>query len=97
MINGWLNLPWFLWAGISLCIAMIWIYIWPRKAVTSNMGFRYLILRWGHALTWVFLAVSFFLRGIGPDLNGGSSFFALAGGLMYLLFMLMTFFPSLRG
>lgn len=91
MIQGWLNLPWFLWAGLALIIAVIGVYVWPRNTVTTTTGFRYFIVRWGHTLTWFFLAISLTLRGIGPDLNGGSSFFALAGGVTYLLFMIMTF------
>ena len=91
MITGFLNLPYFAWTAIALVIAGIFVYIWLHKAVTVTTGFRYLVIRWGHALTWVLLAISFLLRGIGPDLNGGSSFFALAGGLVYLLFMMMTF------
>ena len=91
MIRGFLNLPYFAWSALALIVAVIFVYIWPHKAVTATTGFRYFVIRWGHALTWLFLAISFCLRGISPDLNGGSSFFAMAGGVMYLLFMLMTF------
>ncbi len=91
MKNDFLNIPYFAWTAIALVIAAIFAYIWPGKAVTATTGLRYFIIRWGHALTWLLLAVSFFLRGFGPELNGGSSFFAFAGGLMYLLFMVMTF------
>jgi len=91
MITGFLNIPYFAWALIALVVAGIFVYIWPRKKVTVSTSFRYFLIRWGLGLTWLLLAVSFLLRGIGPDLNGGSSFFALAGGVMYLLFMVMTF------
>jgi len=91
MIKGFLNIPYFVWTAIALIIAGIFVYVYPHKAVTVTTGFHYFVIRWGHALTWILLAVSFFMRGIGPDLNGGSSFFALAGGMMYLLFMVMTF------
>ena len=91
MIKGFLNLPWFLWAGIALGVAVIFAFVWPHKDVTITAGFRFFIIRWGHALTWFLLAASFLLRGVGPDLNGVSSFFALAGGVMYLLFIVMTF------
>jgi len=91
MIKGFLNLPWFLWAVLALLLAVVWVYAGPHTKMTAAPGFRYFIIRWGHVLTWLFLAISFFLRGIGPDLNGGASFFALAGGVMYLLFMVMTF------
>jgi hypothetical protein len=89
MINGWLNLPWFVWAGIALIVTVIFSFAWPSKAATVPTGFRYFVIRWGHALTWFLLAVSFFLRGMGLELNGGSSFFALTGGAMYLLFLVM--------
>jgi hypothetical protein len=54
MIKGFLNIPYFAWTAIALVIAGIFVYIWPHKAVTT--GFRYLIVRWGHALTWLLLA-----------------------------------------
>ena len=91
MLKGFLNVPYFVWTVLALIIAGVFVYIWPHKAATVTTGFRYLIIRWGHALTWLLLAFSFFLRGIGPELNGGASFLALAGGLMYLLFIVMTF------
>ena len=94
MIKGFLNIPYFAWTVLALIVAGIFVYIWPHKAVTvPSAGFRYFVIRWGHALIWVLLAVSFSrsVRGLGPDLNGGSSFFALAGGGMYFSFMLMTF------
>jgi drug/metabolite transporter (DMT)-like permease len=91
MIKGFLNLPWFLWATLALILSILWVYVGPHTKLKPAPGFLYFIVRWGHALTWLFLAVSFALRGIGPDLNGGSSFFALAGGVMYILFMAMTF------
>ncbi len=48
-------------------------------------------IRWGHALTWLLLALNFILRGISPSLNGAASLIALAGGVMYFLFMVMSF------
>ena len=91
MIKGFLNLPWFLRAVLSLVLALVWVYVGPHTKISATPGVRYFFIRWGHALTWFLLAVSFFLRGVGSDLNVVSSFFALAGGLMYLLFMVMAF------
>ena len=91
MTQGFLNIPYFAWIAIALVIAAIFTHVWPHKAVTETTGLRYFIIRWGHALTWLLLAISFAMRGFGPELNGGSSFFALAGGVMYLLFMTMMF------
>lgn len=91
MIKGFLDLPYFVWAVVALVIAIIFAFIWPQKAVTTTMGFRYFIIRWGHSLTWVLLAVSFFLRGINPSLNGIANLIAAAGGITYLTFIVMTF------
>ena len=91
MIPGFFGLPWFLWAGLALVIAVVYSFMWIPKSAGNATGFRFFILRWGHALTWILLAINFVMRGIGPDLNGGASFFALAGLVMYVLFMGMTF------
>ncbi|MFN8402733.1 MAG: hypothetical protein U0V48_04155 [Anaerolineales bacterium] len=91
MIQGFLNLPYFAWTAIALVIAVIFVFIWPHKAVTTTTGFRYFVIRWGHALTWVLLAVNFALRGIDPSLNDAANLIAAAGGVTYLLFTTMTF------
>ena len=91
MIKGFLNLPWLVWAGLALVVAIVYAFVWPQKAAMAAPGFRFLILRWGHALTWLLIAVHFLLRGLSPSLNGLANIMALAGGLMYLLFMVMAF------
>ncbi len=91
MIKGFLNLPWFFWAALALTVAVVYSFVWPHKAVTATTGFRFLVLRWGHALTWILLAINFLLRGVSPSLNSAADLVALAGGLMYALFMVMTF------
>jgi hypothetical protein len=91
MIKGFLNLPWFVWAGLAMVVAVVYSFVWPQKAVIDATGFRFFILRWGHALAWILLAINFLLRGISPSLNGAASVIALAGGLMYILFMGMAF------
>lgn len=91
MITGFLNLPWFLWAVLAFVVAVVYSFVWPHKNLTLNAGFHYFMLRWGHALAWVLLAVNFLLRGLEPSLNELANIAALAGGLMYLLFLVMTF------
>lgn len=91
MIRGFLGLPWFVWAALALIIAVIYTFVWPQKAVTEMAGFRFLIVRWGHAVTWLLLTINFVLRGISPSLQGAANLVALAGGLIYLLFLLSTF------
>lgn len=91
MMKGFLNLPWFLWAGIALLIAVIYTFVWPHKAAAETEGVRFFILRWGHALVWILLTINFLLRGIDPSLNGVANLIALAGGLIYVWFMVVTF------
>ena len=91
MIKGFLNLPWFAWAAIALVVALLYSFIWPYKAVAATTGFKFFVLRWGHALTWLLLAVSFALRGLDPKFNGLANGIAAVGGLSYLLFLTITY------
>jgi hypothetical protein len=91
MSSGFLNLPWFLWAGLALVIAVVYSFIWPKKSVTETSRVRFFIVRWGHALTWLLLGLNFLLRGNSPALDGAANILALAGALFYALFILMTF------
>jgi len=91
MIKGFLNLPWFLWAALALILAVVWVYVGPHTKLTPSPGFRYFIIRWGHTLTWLLLAINFFLRGLSPSLDGVANVIAMAGGVAYVLFMAMTF------
>ena len=91
MIKGFLNLPWFAWAAIALLIAILYAFVWPKDRIADLNGFRFLILRWGHALTWLLLTINFVLRGMDPKYNTAANLFAATGGSIYLLFMIMTF------
>lgn len=91
MIKGFLDLPWFVWAGLALIIAAVYSFIWLQKTGITVNGFRFFILRWGQAITWMLLAINFLLRGVSSSLNGAADIIALAGGLAYFLFMIMAF------
>lgn len=91
MIKGFLNLPWLAWAGLALAIGIAYSFFGIPKSAETAVGFRFFILRWGHALTWFLLTINFVLRGISPNLNGIANLVAGAGGVMYLLFMMMAF------
>ncbi len=91
MIKGFLNLPWFVWAVFALILAIVWVYVGPHNKIPATPGIRYFFIRWGHALTWVLLAINFLLRGVDPSLNSTANFVALAGGVTYVLFLAMTF------
>ena len=90
MINGFLNLPWFVWAALAMVLATVWIYVGPHTRIPATPGVRNFFVRWGHALTWLLLAINFVLRGMDPTLTGAANLFGAAGGMAYLLFMVMT-------
>jgi hypothetical protein len=91
MIKGFLNLPWFAWTGTAVIIAIIYYFVWPQNAVTITTGFRFLVIRYAHTWTWVLLAINFLLRGLSPSLNSAANLIAMAGGLVYLIFLGVTF------
>ena len=91
MIKGFLNVPYFVWTALALILGVVWVYVGPHTKMDVAPGFRYLVIRWGHALTWLLLAVSFLMRALSPSLNGVANLIATAAGLAYLLFIMMTF------
>ncbi|KXK13719.1 MAG: hypothetical protein UZ14_CFX002001480 [Chloroflexi bacterium OLB14] len=91
MIKGFLTLPWFAWAGIALAVAIAYSFFGIPQSAFEATGFRYFTLRWGHACVWYLLTINFVLRGISPNLNGIADIVAGAGGILYLVFMLMAF------
>ncbi len=91
MIKGFLNLPWFVWAGAALAVALIYTFWVPQKIAPDTSGLRLLIIRWAHPLTWYLLALNFVLRGVSPEWNGVANMVAATGGASYLLFMFTTF------
>ena len=91
MIKGFLNIPYIVWSLFALILAIVWVYVGPHTKMDVAPGFRYLVIRWGHALTWLLLAVSFFLRGFSLSMNGWANLIAMAGAVIYLLFITMTF------
>jgi hypothetical protein len=91
MIKGFFNLPWFAWAGLALIVAVIYYFVWPYKVVTVTTGLRFFVIRYAHALTWFLLAINFLLRGLSSSFNGAANIIAAVGGLVYVLFLVMTF------
>jgi hypothetical protein len=82
-----LSLPW--WGVLCLAIALIFCFIWPAQRLSpATSTLAYLMLRWGHALVWLFLALFCFTKasnlfGLGSQAQG----FALLAGLTYALFL----------
>jgi hypothetical protein len=91
MLKSFFNLPWFVWAALALVIAVVYSFFWPKDRIVDLTGFRFLVLRWGHALTWLLISINFMLRGLDPKFDGIANLMAATGGLIYLLFMVMAF------
>lgn len=86
--SGFLGLPWWAWGALSLALAVVWCFVWPTDRIGPNTGIlRFLLVRWGHAATWFFLAANFFLRAWAPAQSGLANILALAGLAAYLGFM----------
>jgi len=64
MTFGLLAVPWAIWGGLCLFVAAIYTVVWPRPRppAWARPSWRHPILRWAHAMVWVVLAGSCFLR-----------------------------------
>jgi hypothetical protein len=84
-----LGVPMFVWGGLCLVVAIVFTIIWPsNKVANDTTALRYIVLRWFHALVWVLLALSCFVRGAGIfGGDGPANLVALAALPVYLIFM----------
>ncbi|MBG0814554.1 hypothetical protein [Planomonospora sp. ID82291] len=74
------NVPVQVWGALCLVLAVVWFFVWPQRDVE---GLHYLVLRWGHALVWLLLALAAFLAPATPS----ARFPAVAAGLVYAAFL----------
>src|SRR6266568_1880194 len=61
---GLLGISWAVWGCVCLLVAGIYSVVRPRPAQSGSPGAVWLqpVLRWGHAMVWVLLGGSCFLR-----------------------------------
>ena len=52
------GLPLWLCCGVCVAMAITWWRVWPRDRVEQHAGFRFVVLRTAHALTWALLALA---------------------------------------
>ncbi len=63
MGTTFLGFSWYVWGSLCLIIAAIYTVLWPRsRQGVERSLWRYIVLRWFHALVWLLLAASCFLR-----------------------------------
>jgi hypothetical protein len=89
MERDWFNLPFGVWAIICLSIAAVYAFIWPSDRVGDAGPPRFLIVRRGHSLAWVLLALMRSLEAFGnPSMANRGNLV----GLACTAFVVATFF-----
>jgi hypothetical protein len=90
--TSFLGLPLFVWGLICLALAALWGFVWPSQRAAGADGPRLLLVRWGHCLVWLLLALMCFLRGSGgPAAAAWGSVAGLMALAVYLAFLAATF------
>ena len=92
MNAAFLGIPGPLWGGICLVLAVLFVVVWPSRF--RSEGVARIILRWGHAMVWVLLALWIFLRTWTPDL-ALANVLPLLAGIAYAAFV-MTLVTAAR-
>ena len=84
-----LGVPLFIWGGLCLVVALAFTAVWPSNKLTSDTTtLRFFILRWFHAIVWLLLAASCFVRGAGILGGAGTAnIIALAALPVYVVFI----------
>ena len=87
-------IPWPALGALCLVIASIYTVVWPRPrypAARTRPACCHLVLRWCHALVWLLLALSCFVRP-ARSLGGPATANALAllALIAYVLFLGMA-------
>ena len=90
MTGGLVAVPWAVWGGGCLLVAAIYAVVRPRpkQPASTRLSWRHPVLRWAHALVWLMLAGSCFLRA--ADQSGsadGANALALVAALLYAFFL----------
>ncbi len=65
MTSPLFGMPWPVLGGLCLVVAAIYTVVWPRPrdpTARARPAWRHLVLRWCHALVWLLLALSCFVR-----------------------------------
>jgi hypothetical protein len=78
------GISWVVWAVLALIPAGLFSVVWPRPQKTSP-PWMFWVLRWGHSVVWVLLALSCLARA--GQLSGVAQFLSLLAGLSYAGFI----------
>jgi hypothetical protein len=88
MEGKFLGTPLVVWGVLCLAFATVWIIVWPSSKASVTTGMRFVILRWFHALVWLFLSAAAFLAAFDkPGGTDSARAVALLALVTYLVFM----------
>jgi len=90
MNAGFLKIPWIVWGGLALIVALVFVFFVPgAETINILMGWQFVVVRWFHSLCWVLLALNFFLRATNSvALTKLANPVAAAGGISYALYII---------
>lgn len=83
------GISWWIWTGIALFIAAIYSRIYPiARAGTTMVAWQRWLLRWGHTVVWLVLAVSFATRALASEATQVANAIAFLALPLYGLFLM---------
>ncbi len=91
MTSPLFGMPWPVLGGLCLAVAAVYTVVWPRPqdpTARARPAWRHLVLRWCHALVWLLLALSCFVR-LARSLGGPATanILALLALVGYVIFL----------
>ena len=88
MGDKFFGVPLFVWVIFCLALTVVWVIFWPTDRVGGAGGFRYMVLRWFHALKWLLLAVASFIAGFDSAGNAPlAKVISLSSPVAFFVFM----------
>jgi hypothetical protein len=85
-METFLGLSYLVWLPICLAVAVLYLFIIPKKANSSSItSTEKVILRFGHSAVWILLALACLLAYF--KLNGVAKIISISSLLVYLTFM----------
>lgn len=85
------GVPLVVWGVLCCVLTIVWFVFWPSDKAASSLGFRFVILRWFHALVWFLLAIAAFVAAFnilgGPATARVIAFLSL---VTYVIFIITT-------
>ena len=79
------GIPYFFWGVTFVLMALIWVFVWPKESGVTD-GWRFIVVRWFHALTWALLAAAAFIATF--NVLGGTATAKLLAALALVVYII---------